>query len=147
MLEGSCELNGGGCWGLAGSAADSSAGRACAGGLRSDASRSSSDYIVGDDIEGNQADYGMKMTDSFDLTFVNNSARDIDVTSDYSTQRHVSFNPTALTGNKVDQDLYMFNSNNITAKNNAGASACARCAPAHSAGSSLTPALCCAAFQ
>ena len=89
----------------------------------------------------------MKMTDSFDLTFVNNSARDIDVTSDYSTQRHVSFNPTALTGNKVDQDLYMFNSNNITAKNNAGASACARCAPAHSAGSSLTPALCCAAFQ
>ena len=69
----------------------------------------------------------MKMTDTFDMTFVNNSARDIDVTSDYSTSHHVSFVPTVMTGNKVDQDIYSFNSNNITAKNNAGAPACIYC--------------------
>jgi hypothetical protein len=65
----------------------------------------------------------MEVTDTFDLLMRNNSANEISVSSDYATSRHVSLHPTMLTNNKLEDDLTLYSSNNITANNNAGAPA------------------------
>ena len=64
----------------------------------------------------------MYMSDTFDLTFKDNSANTIYATSDYATARHQSFHPTVVTGNKLDDDFTMTNSNNLTVIDNVGAS-------------------------
>lgn len=64
----------------------------------------------------------MYVSDSFDLTFKDNSANSIHATSDYATSHRQSFHPTVVTGNKLDDDFTMSDSNNLTVINNVGAS-------------------------
>ena len=86
------------------------------------------------------ADYNIVVDSTFDLTLVNNTATHFDISSDYATSGNVNFQPTVLSGNRVDADIEARYSMNITATNNVGAPACARRAPALLA-RSLTRAL------